>query len=112
MQSLRGTFATRGILIVIGALIAIAPSAVTALAVRAGAGGATQTTVGAGTVAGPRDTVTVVGEGTQNATPDNALISLGVSATRPTAGDAMNTANVEMTALLKASKAQSGLAVQ
>jgi uncharacterized protein len=111
MQSLRGTFATRGILIVIGALIAIAASAVTALAVRAGAGGAKQTAVGAGTVAGPRDTVTVVGEGTQNATPDNALISLGVSARRPTAGDAMNTANVEMTALLKAIKAQSVLDV-
>jgi len=106
MQSLRGTFATRGILIVIGALIAIAASAVTAVAVRAGAGGSTQTSVGMGAVAGPRDTITVVGEGTQNATPDNALISLGVSARRPTAADAMNTANAEMTALLKAIKGQ------
>ena len=106
MQSLRGTFATRGILIVIGAVIAIAASAVTAVAVRAGAGGSTQTSVGAGAVAGPRDTITVVGEGTQNATPDNALISLGVSARRPTAADAMNTANAEMTALLKAIKGQ------
>jgi uncharacterized protein YggE len=111
MQSLRGTFATRGVLIVIGALIAIAASAVTALAVRAGAGGSTQTSIGAGGVAGPRDTVTVVGEGTQNATPDNALISLGVSARRPTAGDALNTANVEMTALLKAIKVQGVLDV-
>src|SRR6266568_3882838 len=92
MQSLRGTFATRGILIVIGAVIAIAASAVTS--------------VGAGAVAGPRDTITVVGEGTQNATPDNALISLGVSVRRPTAADAMNTANAEMTALLKAIKGQ------
>jgi len=106
MQSLRGTFATRGILIVIGALIAIAASAVTAVAVRAGAGGSTQTSVGAGAVAGPRDTITVVGEGTQNATPDNALISLGVSVRRPTAADAMNSANAEMTALLKAIKGQ------
>ena len=106
MQSLRGTFATRGILIIIGALIAIAASAVTAVAVRAGAGGSTPTSVGAGAVAGPRDTITVVGEGTQNATPDNALISLGVSARRPTAADAMNTANAEMTALLKAIKGQ------
>ncbi len=106
MQSLRGTFATRGILIVIGAVIAIAASAVTAVAVRAGAGGSTQTSVGAGAVAGPRDTITVVGEGTQNATPDNALISLGVSVRRPTAADAMNTANAEMTALLKAIKGQ------
>jgi len=111
MHSLRGTFATRGILIVIGALIAIAASAVTALAVRAGAGGTTQSAVGASSVAGPRDTVTVVGEGTQNATPDNALISLGVSARRPTAGDALNTANVEMTALLKAIKGQGVLDV-
>jgi uncharacterized protein len=106
MQSLRGTLATRGILIVIGALIAIAASAVTAVAVRAGAGGSTQTSVGAGAVAGPRDTITVVGEGTQNATPDNALISLGVSVRRPTAGDAMDSANAEMTALLKAIKGQ------
>jgi uncharacterized protein YggE len=111
MQSVRGTLATRGILIVIGALIAIAASAVTALAVRAGAGGSTQTAVGAGTVAGPRDTVTVVGEGTQNATPDNAQIGLGVSVRRATAGDAMNTANAEMTALLKAIKGQGVLDV-
>ena len=107
MQSLRATFATRGILIVIGALIAIVASAVTAVAVRAGAGGGSaQTSVGAGAVAGPRDTITVVGEGTQNATPDNALISLGVSTRQGTAVEAMNTANTEMTALLKAIKGQ------
>jgi uncharacterized protein YggE len=111
MQSLRGTFATRGILIVIGALVAITASAVTVLTVRAGAAGAAQAGVGASTVAGPRDTVTVVGEGTQNATPDNALISLGVSARRATAADAMNSANVEMAALLKAVKAQGVLDV-
>src|SRR6184192_1851067 len=107
MRTLKGTLATRGILIAIGALIAITASAVTAVAVRAGAAGgaaASQAAVGAGSVAGPRDTITVVGEGTQNATPDNALISLGVSARRPTAADAMNTANAEMTALLKAIK--------
>jgi len=106
MQTLKGTLATRGILIIIGALIAIAASAVTAVAVRAGAGGSTPTSVGAGGVAGPRDTVTVVGEGTQNATPDNALINLGVSTRQGTAVDAMNTANAEMTALLKAIKGQ------
>ena len=106
MQALRGTLATRGILIIIGALIAIAASAVTAVAVRAGAGGSTQTSVGAGGVAGPRDTVTVVGEGTQNATPDNALLSMGVSTRQGTAVEAMNAANVEMTALLKAIKGQ------
>ena len=62
--------------------------------------------MGAGSVAGPRDTVTVVGEGTQNATPDNAEISLGVSVTRGNSGDALNAANTEMTALIKAIKAQ------
>jgi uncharacterized protein YggE len=99
--------AARGILIAIGALVAIAASAVTAVAVRAGAGGApSQAPVGAGSVAGPRDTVTVVGEGVQNATPDNALLSIGVSVRRGTTGDAMSTANTEMTALLKAIKAQ------
>src|SRR5438034_11068485 len=107
MRTLRGTLATRGVLIVIGALIAIAASAVTAVAVRAGTGGAsTQAALGAGSVAGPRDTVTVVGEGTQNATPDNAVVSLGVSVTRGNSGDALNAANAEMTALLKAIKAQ------
>jgi uncharacterized protein len=107
MQTRRGMLLARGTLIAIGALIAIAASAVTAVAVRAGAGGTSTTaTVGAGSVAGPRDTVTVVGEGTQNATPDNALIDLGVSARRGTAADALNAANVEMTALLKAVKAQ------
>ena len=111
MQTLKGTLATRGILIVIGALIAIAASAVTAVAVRAGAGGSASTSVGAGGVAGPRDTVTVVGEGTQNATPDNAVISLGVSTKLPVAGDALNAANAEMTALLKAIKGQGVLDV-
>jgi len=107
MQALRATLATRGILIVIGAVIAIAASAVTAVAVRAGAGGgSTSGTVSAGSVAGPRDTVTVVGEGTQNASPDNALLSLGVSVRRGTAGDALNGANVEMTSLLKAVKGE------
>src|SRR5438128_4366545 len=109
MRTRRGTLATRGILIAIGALIAITASAVTAVAVRAGPVGgaaASQAAVGAGSVAGPRDTVTVVGEGTQNATPDNAEISLGVSVTRGNTGDAMNAANTEMAALLKAIKAQ------
>jgi len=107
MRTLRGTLATRGVLIVIGALIAIAASAVTAVAVRAGTGGAsTQAALGAGSVAGPRDTVTVVGEGTQNATPDNAVLSVGVSVRRGYTGDAMNAANTEMATLLKAIKAQ------
>lgn len=107
MRIRRGTIAARGALLAIGALIAIAAAAVTAVAVRAGAGGAAPTAaVGAGSVAGPRDTVTVVGEGTQNATPDNALIGLGVSVRRGNTGDAMNAANSEMTALLNAIRAQ------
>src|SRR5438309_9982072 len=107
MRIRRGTLAARGTLIAIGALIAIVASAVTAVAVRAGAGGTpAQAAVGAGTVAGPRDTVTVVGEGTQNATPDNALISLGVSVRRGTAGDALSAANIEMTSLLNGVKGQ------
>jgi uncharacterized protein len=98
--------ARRGYLIAIGALIAIAASAITALAVRAGTAGPTSSApLGAGSVAGPRDTVTVVGEGTQNAVPDNALISLGVSAKRGNTKDAMNAANSEMTKLLNAIKA-------
>ena len=102
-----GTLATRGTLIAIGALIAIAASAVTAIAVRAGSNQASSSgVVGAGSVAGPRDTVTVVGEGTQNATPDNATIGLGVSVTRGSSGDAMTAASSEMTALLNAIRAQ------
>src|SRR2546430_10782186 len=106
MQSLRCTCFTDGILIVVGAVVANAASAVTAVAVRAGAGGASPTSVGAGAVAGPSDTITVVGEGTQNATPDNALVSLGVSTRQNTAGEAMKAATTEMTALLKAVKGQ------
>ena len=107
MRIRSGTVMARGTLIAIGAVIAIAASAVTALAVRAGTGSAPSTsTVGAGSVAGPRDTITVVGEGTQNATPDNALISLGVQPKRGSSGDALNAANSEMNALLSAIKAQ------
>jgi uncharacterized protein DUF541 len=66
MRIRRRTLATRGTLIVIGAVIAIAASAVTAIAVRAGPGSTPAAApLGAGSVAGPRDTVTVVGEGTQ-----------------------------------------------
>lgn len=104
---IRGALAARGTLIAIGALIAIAASAVTAIAVRAGSSPAASSgVVGAGSVAGPRDTVTVVGEGTQNATPDNAMIGLGVSVTRGSSGDAMSAAASEMTALLNAVRAQ------
>jgi len=106
----QGTLATRGTMIAIGAAIAIATSAVTAIAVRAGAGAtpnqapvlATTGIVGAA----PRDTVTVLGEGVEKTTPDSAEISLGVSTKAGSASDAMSTANSQMTRLLNAIKAQ------
>lgn len=107
MRIRSGTVLARGTLIAIGALVAIAASAVTVVAVRAGTSTSSSgSAVGAGSVAGPRDTVTVVGEGTQNATPDNAVLSLGVQPRRGSAGDALNAASSEMSALLSAIKAQ------
>lgn len=52
------------------------------------------------------NTVTVVGSGQVNAAPDQALLSLGVSATRPTASAALNTAAAEMTHLTAAMRSQ------
>jgi uncharacterized protein YggE len=98
-------------LIAIGVLIAIAASAITAVAVRAGVGGASASAAPGGAVGGPRDTVTVIGEGTQHATPDNADLSLGVSTKRGSARDAMSAANSAMSSLLTAIKA-SGVADQ
>lgn len=95
----------RGYLIAIGALIAIAASAITALAVRAGVGASTSSATPGSAVGGPRDTVTVIGEGTQHAVPDNAELNLGVSTKRASAKDAMTAANAEMTSLLNAIKA-------
>ena len=102
------TFWARGALIAIGALGAIAAASVTALVLSANAASpaATSGAVGGGSVAGPRDTVTVIGEGTQNATPDNAMLSLGVQPRRATAGEALNAASSEMSALVNAVKAQ------
>jgi uncharacterized protein YggE len=57
------------------------------------------------------NTVTVVGSGQVNAAPDEALLSLGVSATRPTAQDALNAAAAEMTRLTAALRSQ-GVAPQ
>lgn len=57
------------------------------------------------------NTVTVVGSGQVNAAPDEALLSLGVSATRPTARDALNAAAAEMTHLTAALRSQ-GVAPQ
>jgi uncharacterized protein len=57
------------------------------------------------------NTVTVVGSGQVNAAPDEALLSLGVSATRPTAKGALNAAAAEMTQLTAALSSQ-GVATQ
>ena len=57
------------------------------------------------------NTVTVVGSGQVNAAPDEALLSLGVSATRPTAKGALNAAAAEMTQLTAALRSQ-GVAPQ
>lgn len=103
--------ARKGSLIAVGALIAIAASAITALAVRAGTGANSSGAAPSSAVGGPRDTVTVIGEGTQHATPDNAELNLGVSTKRGSAKDAMAGANAEMTSLLNAIKA-SGVADQ
>ncbi len=57
------------------------------------------------------NTVTVVGSGQVNAAPDEALLSLGVSATRPTAKGALNAAAADMTHLTAALSSQ-GVAAQ
>ena len=57
-------------------------------------------------VAASPDTVTVVGSGQVNAAPDQALLSLGVSTTRPTAGDALSATAGEMTHLIAAMHGQ------
>ena len=48
------------------------------------------------------DTITVVGSGSASATPDEASVSIGVTATRPNVHDAVATANADMTRLLAA----------
>ena len=57
-------------------------------------------------VAASPDTVTVVGSGQVNAAPDQALLSLGVSTTRPTAADALNATGAELTHLIAAMHGQ------
>ena len=62
-------------------LIAIIAAGVTALAFRfvpAAAGAGAPSTASGPAAAGPRDTVIVIGEGTQLATPDIAILNLGV----------------------------------
>jgi len=52
------------------------------------------------------NTITVVGQGSAVATPDEALVNLGVSATRPTVRDAVASASLDMSRLMGAMHAQ------
>jgi uncharacterized protein YggE len=101
--------------VVIGVLIAVAASGITALAFSARtnsiqapevnaapvSGVATSQALAA-TVSATSNTITVVGSGSANTTPDQATISLGVSATRSSVRDAVNTATGDMNRLLGA----------
>ena len=57
--------------------------------------------------AGPPNTLTVVGQGNAQATPDSANLSLGASSTRPTVQAALDANNGDMQNLLKALHNQS-----
>src|SRR5207302_5351969 len=94
-------------LFAVGVLIAVIAAVLVAAAFRfipaAAANAPAATVAGAG---GPRDTVTVIGEGTQHAAPDTAIINLGVNAKRPSARDSLTVASTEITRLVNAIKAQ------
>ncbi len=95
--------------VAIAVLIAVVAAGVTALAFRfipAAAGNGPTVVTAAAAAAGPRDTVTVIGEGTQLAAPDIAIVNIGVAPRRSTARDALNAENSEMTRLLQAIKAR------
>jgi uncharacterized protein len=89
--------------IALALLLALAGALVTTLVLnsRTVAGAAVSPTSSA--VAAPSDanTLTVVGQGTASATPDQATISLGVSATRGNVSDALSAAGTDMANLLK-----------
>lgn len=89
-------------------LIAVVAAAITALAFRfipAAAGAGAASTVTGSAVAGPRDTITVIGEGTTLASPDIAILNLGVQPKRPSVRDALSASATEMTKLLANIKA-------
>ncbi|HEV2033181.1 MAG TPA: SIMPL domain-containing protein [Candidatus Dormibacteraeota bacterium] len=101
--------------VVIGVLIAVAASGITALAFSAKAnsvqapavnsppvsGVATSQAVAA-SVSATSNTITVVGSGFANTTPDQATIIVGASATRSSVRDAVNVATGDMNRLLAA----------
>jgi uncharacterized protein YggE len=98
---------SRVFFITIGVLIAIAASSLTALAVElAGlAGNSTRTVSAAGPNPDP-NTITVVGEGREPATPDQASLNLGVSVTRSNVRQAISASATEMNKLIDALKGQ------
>jgi uncharacterized protein len=112
---------TRAVRLLIAAVVAVGVVAVAGLVaglkVIAGNPAPTSTTTSSITpvtvnaVSASPNTVTVVGSGQVNAAPDEALLSLGVSATRPTAKGALNAAAAEMTNLTAALRSQ-GVAPQ
>jgi uncharacterized protein YggE len=97
------------LLVVCGVLIAVAAASVTALAISVSR---------ATTVSGPPpqvltlaaaasgNTITVVGVGIGSATPNQAQMSLGVTATKPNVRDAVSAASTDMNRLLSALHSQ------
>lgn len=98
------------LLIVCGVLVAVAASSVTALAIslsRTGSGNpppAPQVLNLAASSTG--NTITVVGIGSSTGTPNEAQMSLGVSATRPSVRDAVSQASTDEGHLLGALRGQ------
>jgi uncharacterized protein len=84
-------------------LLALAGALVTTLVLnsRPVAGAAVPPSTPVAAVAGEVNTLTVVGQGTATATPDQANISIGVSATRGSVSEALSAAGTDMANLLK-----------
>jgi uncharacterized protein len=94
--------------VVIAALVALAAALLTAVVLNSRpVAGAAVPPPSTGTAAiADSNTLTVVGQGSAEATPDQAIVSLGVGATRGTAADALSAAGGDMTNLLKSLHAQ------
>jgi uncharacterized protein YggE len=93
------------LLVVGGVLIAVAASSVTALAIivsRPAVATATPPQVLTLAASASGNTITVVGVGIGSATPNQAQLYLGVTATRPNVRDAVSVAASDMTHLLTA----------
>src|SRR6266849_2820060 len=93
------------LLVTCGVLIAVAATSVTALAISVSrpvtvSGPPPQVLTLAASASG--NTITVVGVGIGSATPNQALLNLGVTATRPNVRDAVSAAGSDMARLLAA----------